>query len=189
MPEARVFRRAGRGKSASPVRRGESGSRNSCRLLSYSTGENLSAGIAAQSLHLEHGRFQRRVPHQPHQRGWLFLAVHFSAAALGTRVAGMERGMRDGDPIGTTKRSGRIAPMTGGCRSAGIRLACRRCIRRQNSTGFLRIPFLLQSLGHSMERGLELLAFRLTQRRALAAIDDLVQLVQVHVDPSPSRHN
>jgi hypothetical protein len=27
MPEARVFRRAGRGKSASPVRRGESGSR------------------------------------------------------------------------------------------------------------------------------------------------------------------
>jgi hypothetical protein len=36
-PEARAFRRAGRGKSASPVRRGESGSRNSCRLLSYST--------------------------------------------------------------------------------------------------------------------------------------------------------
>src|SRR5262245_19647933 len=27
MPEARAFRRAGRGKSASPVRRGESGSR------------------------------------------------------------------------------------------------------------------------------------------------------------------
>ena len=33
MPEARVFRRAGRGKSASPVRRGESGSR-SCIALS-----------------------------------------------------------------------------------------------------------------------------------------------------------
>src|SRR5664280_508822 len=38
MPEARVFRRAGRGKSAPPVRRGESGSRYSRRPLSYSTG-------------------------------------------------------------------------------------------------------------------------------------------------------
>ena len=40
-----------------------------------------------------------------------------------------------------------------------------------------------------MERGLELLTFRFTQRRALAAIDDLIQFVQVHVDPSSSRHN
>src|SRR5260370_41554573 len=38
MREARAFRRAGRGKSASPVRRGESGSRASRRPLSYSTG-------------------------------------------------------------------------------------------------------------------------------------------------------
>jgi hypothetical protein len=38
MPEARVFRRAGRGKSAPPVRRGESGSRYWRRPLSYSTG-------------------------------------------------------------------------------------------------------------------------------------------------------
>ena len=37
MSEARAFRRAGRGKSASPVRRGESGLRSSRRLLSYST--------------------------------------------------------------------------------------------------------------------------------------------------------
>src|SRR5215467_3882691 len=37
MPEARAFRRAGRGKSAPPVRRGESGSRYWRRLLSYST--------------------------------------------------------------------------------------------------------------------------------------------------------
>src|SRR5688572_33413257 len=38
MPKARVFRRAGRGKSASPVRRGESGSRLPRHPLSYSTG-------------------------------------------------------------------------------------------------------------------------------------------------------
>jgi len=39
MPEARAFRRAGRGKSAPPVRRGESGSRLIRRRpLSYSTG-------------------------------------------------------------------------------------------------------------------------------------------------------
>src|ERR1035437_5517145 len=37
MPEARAFRRAGRGKSAPPVRRGESGSRLGRRPLSYST--------------------------------------------------------------------------------------------------------------------------------------------------------
>src|ERR1035441_624796 len=38
MPEARAFRRAGRGKSAPPVRRGESGSRLARPPLSYSTG-------------------------------------------------------------------------------------------------------------------------------------------------------
>src|ERR1035441_2101099 len=43
MPEARVFRRAGRGKSAPPVRRGESGSRYSRRPLSYSTGSESGA--------------------------------------------------------------------------------------------------------------------------------------------------
>src|ERR1035437_6870165 len=40
MPEARAFRRAGRGKSAPPVRRGESGPRDSRRPLSYSTGSD-----------------------------------------------------------------------------------------------------------------------------------------------------
>jgi hypothetical protein len=39
MPEARVFRRAGRGKSAPPVRRGESEAQPyGCHSLSYSTG-------------------------------------------------------------------------------------------------------------------------------------------------------
>src|ERR1039457_219612 len=42
MPEARAFRRAGRGKSAPPVRRGESGSRLGRRPLSYSTGSERS---------------------------------------------------------------------------------------------------------------------------------------------------
>ena len=40
-----------------------------------------------------------------------------------------------------------------------------------------------------MERGFELLAFRFAQRRARAAIDDLIQFVQVHVDPPSHRHN
>src|ERR1039458_5796076 len=43
MPEARAFRRAGRGKSAPPVRRGESGSRLGRRPLSYSTGSESGA--------------------------------------------------------------------------------------------------------------------------------------------------
>ena len=81
--------------------------------------EDLPAGVAAQPLHLEYGCFQRRVPHEPHQRCRLFLAVHFSPAALRAKVAGMERGVRDGDPVGAAKRSGAIAPMTGRSRFAG----------------------------------------------------------------------
>jgi hypothetical protein len=43
MPEARVFRRAGRGKSAPPVRRGESEAQPyGCHSLSYSTGSDWS---------------------------------------------------------------------------------------------------------------------------------------------------
>jgi hypothetical protein len=45
MPEVRASRRAGRGKSASPVRRGESGSRRLSRPLSYSTGSALGASL------------------------------------------------------------------------------------------------------------------------------------------------
>jgi hypothetical protein len=78
--------------------------------------------------------------------------------------------------------------MTAWSRFAGIRLTCRRCIRRQNGTGFLRAPFLQQSLCHSMECGFELLTFRFTQRCALAAIDDLVQFIQVHVHPPSHRY-
>jgi hypothetical protein len=54
----------------------------------------------------------------------------------------MECGVRDGDLISTMKRSGAIAPMAGWRRFTGIRLACRHCIRRQNSIGFLRAPLL-----------------------------------------------
>jgi hypothetical protein len=68
--------------------------------------------------------------------------------------------------------------MTGRGRFAGLRLACRRRILRQNGTGFLCIPFRQQSLCHGMKRGFALLAFRFAERRARAAIDDLIQLVQ-----------
>ena len=71
----------------------------------------------------------------------------------------MERGVCDGNLIGAGKRRGAIAPMTGRSRFAGLRLACRRRIRRQNGAGFLCIPFPLQSLCHGMERGFQLLAF------------------------------
>jgi len=50
MPEARVFRRAGRGKSASPVRRGESEAQPGCHSLSYSTGGALSTDGATYIL-------------------------------------------------------------------------------------------------------------------------------------------
>jgi len=50
MPEARVFRRAGRGKSASPVRRGESEAQPSgCHSLSYSTGSDWNAATGVPS--------------------------------------------------------------------------------------------------------------------------------------------
>ncbi|MEI9975302.1 MAG: hypothetical protein WDO73_26520 [Ignavibacteriota bacterium] len=68
--------------------------------------------------------------------------------------------MRDGDLICAMKRSGRIAPMTGWSR---IRwhLRCLPALypAAERHWVFLRAPFLQQSLGHGMERGLELLAF------------------------------
>jgi hypothetical protein len=57
MPEATVFRGAGRGKAASLVRRGESGSRFR-RLLSYSTGSEVAFAITL--LPIEIGMIQYR---------------------------------------------------------------------------------------------------------------------------------
>ena len=99
----------------------------------------------------------------------------------------MERGVCDGNPIGTGKRRGAIAPMPGRSRCAGLRLARQHPIRRQDGTGFLRTPIPHQFLCHGMDRGFEFLAFRLAQRRTRAAIDDLIQFVQVHLDPLPDR--
>jgi hypothetical protein len=79
--------------------------------------------------------------------------------------------------------------MTGWSRFAGLRLVRRRRILRQNSTGLLRAPFPQQSLCHDVKRSFELLAFRFAERRARAAIDDLIQLVQVHVDVPAHRHH
>ena len=87
------------------------------------------------------------------------------------------------------KRCGTIAPMTGRSRFAGLRLVCGHRIPRQNRTGFLRTPFPQQPLRHGMEGGFELLAFGFAQRRTRAAIDDLVQFVQIHVEPPSHRHN
>jgi len=39
-----------------------------------------------------------------------------------------------------------------------------------------------------MQRGFELLAFRLAQRRARAAIYNLIQFIQIYVDLSSHRH-
>src|SRR5260221_5664724 len=70
------------------------------RRLRFVGREDLPAGVATQSLHLEHGRFQRRVAHESYQCCRLFLAVHFPAKAFRALVAGMERGVRDGNPVG-----------------------------------------------------------------------------------------
>src|SRR5690242_10690994 len=125
--------------------------------------------------------------HEPYQRCWLFLAVDFSLATLRAWVAGMERGVCDGSLISARKRCGPIAPMTGRSRFAGLRLPGLCCIR-QNGAGFLRISFPHQSLCHGMDRGFELLAFGFAERGARASIDNLVQFVQVHVDPPLHRH-
>ena len=50
-------------------------------------------GVEAQSLHLKHGGFQRRLPHESHQRRWFLLAVDFSLAAFRAKVAGVECGV------------------------------------------------------------------------------------------------
>jgi len=103
-------------------------------------GEHLPAGVAAQPLHLEYGGFQRRVPYESDQRGRLFLAVYLSAAAFRAKVAGSERGVRYRNPVGASKRSGTMAPMTARSRRV-LRLACGRRVPRHNGAGFLRTPF------------------------------------------------
>lgn len=56
----------------------------------------------------------------------LFLAVDFSMVTLRALVAGMERGVWDGNPIGAGKRRVAIAPTLDRSRYAGLQLACRR---------------------------------------------------------------
>jgi len=99
----------------------------------------------------------------------------------------MECGVCAGDPGGAGKCSAAVAPVTGRSRFAGCRFV-ERHILRQNRTGFFRSPFRPQALRHGVERGFELLAFGFAQRRPRAAIDDLVQFVQVHLDPPSHRH-
>jgi hypothetical protein len=53
----------------------------------------------------------------------------------------MQRGVRNGNPMGAGKRRGAIAPMSLASRLAGIRLVHGRRILRQNGLGFLRVPF------------------------------------------------
>ena len=99
----------------------------------------------------------------------------------------MERGVCNGNPVGAGERRGAMAPMPSRSRFAGIRLACWRAIRRQHGAGVLRTPVPDQPLCHSMERGFEFLAFRFAQRRTRAPIDDLIQFLQIHLDPLPHR--
>ena len=96
-----------------------------------------------------------RVP-QPHQRGWLFQAIHFSPAALWAKIAGMERGVCDCNFISTGKRRGPLAPMTGRADSPGLRFAC--CIR-QNGAEDSVFRFRTRFSRHGLECGFLLLAF------------------------------
>ena len=75
MPEARAFRRAGRGKSAPPVRRGERGRSLRCRYLSYSTGSETGFLIPGELLSRERKRAgvfpkSRKHPLAPARTGW-----------------------------------------------------------------------------------------------------------------------
>ena len=100
----------------------------------------------------------------------------------------MQCGVCDGNPMGAGKRCGAIAPMSRASRLAGIRLVHGRYTLRQNGLGFLRTPFPCQSFCQGMQRGFKLLAFPFAQRRMPAPIDDLIQFVQVHIDPLSHRH-
>ena len=100
----------------------------------------------------------------------------------------MERGVCDGHPRSAAERSGAVAPVTGRSRFAGFRFVGHR-ILWQNGTGLFRSPFPRQALRHGVDRGFQLLAFGFAKRRLRAAIDDLVEFFQVHVDPPSYRHN
>jgi hypothetical protein len=80
-----------------------------------------------------------------------------------------------------------MTPMADRSRFAGFRFVGRR-ILRQNGTGLFRIPLPRQALRHGVDRGFELLAVGFAQRRLRAAIDDLVQFFQVHLDRPSPRH-
>lgn len=89
------------------------------RILRFGGGEDLAAGIAAQSLHLVHRCSQRRLPCDPHQRGRFLLAVYSSLMTFRARVAGVERGMRNPNPVCARKHSRAVASVAD----------CRRLIR------------------------------------------------------------
>ena len=115
-----------------------------------------------------HGRFQRRLPHDPHQRLRLFLAVHFSLAAFRAAVAVHRVLVRDVDLLRAAKRSGAVAPMSGRRRFAGIRL----CPRRLRISGFSSTALVFSvfrgrtSLAAMRMQGVfELLAIGFAQRR------------------------
>ena len=96
--------------------------------------------------------------------------------------------MRDRNPFAPAKRRGTIAPVSGRQPIRRLWLACGRRIPRQDRTGFLRLR-PQQPLRHRMQGGFEFLAIGFAQRRLRAAIDDLVQFVQIHVEPPSLLHN
>ncbi len=76
--------------------------------------EHLSAGVAAQPLHLIHGCFHRRLSHHPHQRLRLPLRVHSASCALRAGIATSELRLDD-DLSRSRVRAGAVASMSLAC--------------------------------------------------------------------------
>ena len=97
--------------------------------------------------------------------------------------------MRNPNPVGAWEGRRAIPPVTSDSGFArGRLLRCRR-IRGQNLAGLLRTPGSRQAFRQGVQGAFQFVAVGFAQRRALAAIDDLIQFVQVDVDPSSSRHH
>ncbi len=136
--------------------------------------KDLPAGIAPQPLHLEYRCFQRCVPHKPHQRCRIFLAVYFSLTALWATSPVWSVACVTGNPGGAAKRRGAMASMTGRSRLAGLPAYAGAVSCARTELVFSVFRFRTSSLPW---RGARFLAsaFRFAQRRPHAAIDDLVQ--------------
>ena len=152
-----------------PADRGESGSR-------FRRSEQLPTAVAPKALHLEHGRFERRLPDDTHQGFGLFLAVHFAGATFGTGISGVECLVPDGDSGSARECVGAVAPVALHRRFGLIGVSALSSGEaqwlRQHRWGLFGGPLPHQSFRHGVQRRFELPAIGLTQWGPQRAVDN-----------------